>query len=83
MCTVFMILYDLIQKRIAGDLNLSKKKDLNIEHGEEGDIDMVLDEEGKKIEEEESATKAQLELEFKQYRIKVFYICNSLLLIGN
>jgi len=50
---------------------LTEKKDLNIEQGEEGDIDAVLDQEGKKIEEEHNATKAQLELELKQYRIKV------------
>ena len=61
----------MIQKRIEGDLKLTEKKDLNIEQGEEGDIDVVLDQEGKKIEEEHNATKAQLELELKQYRIKV------------
>ena len=64
-------LYCYFQNRVAGELNLSEKKDLEIREGEEGDIDMVLDEEGAKIQEQENATKAQLENELKQYRIKV------------
>merc|ERR1711937_1095354 len=42
-------------------LNLSEKKDLNIMDDAEGDVDMVLEAEGAKIEEKER----------KQYRIKV------------
>ena len=37
----------------------------------DGDVDMVLEEEGAKIEEKERIAKAELEKELRQYRIKV------------
>ena len=37
----------------------------------EGDVDMVLEEEGAKIEEKERIAKEELEKELRQYRIKV------------
>ena len=52
-------------------LNLSEKKDLNIMEDAEGDVDMVLEEEGAKIEEKERIAKEELEKELRQYRIKV------------
>ena len=61
-------------------LNLSEKKDLNIMEDAEGDVDMVLEEEGAKIEEKERIAKEELEKELRQYRIKVgvqiFFIKN-------
>ena len=59
--------------RISQELNLDKKKSQKIELAEDadGDVDMVLDEEGAKIEEQEKIAKAELEKEFRQYRIKV------------
>ena len=38
----------------------------------EGDVDMVLEEEGAKIEEKERIAKEELEKELRQYRIKVY-----------
>ena len=52
-------------------LNLSEKKDMNIMEDAEGDVDMVLEEEGAKIEEKERIAKEELEKELRQYRIKV------------
>ena len=52
-------------------MNLSEKKDLNIMEDAEGDVDMVLEEEGAKIEEKERIAKEELEKELRQYRIKV------------
>ena len=40
----------------------------------EGDVDMVLEEEGAKIEEKERIAKEELEKELRQYRIKVYDI---------
>ena len=50
---------------------MSEKKDLNIMEDAEGDVDMVLEEEGAKIEEKERIAKEELEKELRQYRIKV------------
>ena len=52
-------------------MNLSEKKDLNIMEDAEGDVDMVLEEEGAKIEEKEKIAKEELEKELRPYRIKV------------
>ena len=52
-------------------MNLSEKKDLNIMEDAEGDVDMVLEHEGAKIEEKERIAKEELEKELRQYRIKV------------
>ena len=41
----------------------------------EGDVDMVLEEEGAKIEEKERIAKEELEKELRQYRIKVLIKC--------
>ena len=44
---------------------------LNIVEDGEGDVDMILDEEGEKIKEQEKIEKSKLEKELQQYRIKV------------
>ena len=54
---------------------MSEKKDLNIMEDAEGDVDMVLEEEGAKIEEKERIAKEELEKELRQYRIKVLIKC--------
>jgi len=46
----------------------------------EGDVDMVLEEEGAKIEEKERIAKEELEKELRQYRIKV---CVKMIFIKN
>ena len=44
---------------------------LNIVEDGEGDVDMILVEEGEKIKEQEKIEKSKLEKELQQYRIKV------------
>ena len=48
-----------------------KTEGLNIVEDGEGDVDMILDEEGEKIKEQEKIEKSKLEKELQQYRIKV------------
>ena len=45
--------------------------ELNIVEDAEGDVDMVLDEEGEKVKEQEQLERSKLEKELQQYRIKV------------
>ena len=63
--------FENFQAVTQAKLNLSEKKDLNIMEDAEGDVDMVLEEEGAKIEEKERIAKEELEKELRQYRIKV------------
>ena len=63
--------FENFQAVTQAKLNLSEKKDLNIMEDAEGDVDMVLAEEGAKIEEKERIAKEELEKELRQYRIKV------------
>ena len=63
--------FENFQAVTQAKLNLSEKKDLNIMEDAEGDVDMVLEMEGAKIEEKERIAKEELEKELRQYRIKV------------
>ena len=63
----------VIQNEVAATMNVDDRKTegLNIVEDGEGDVDMILDEEGEKIKEQEKIEKSKLEKELQQYRIKV------------
>ena len=48
-----------------------KPGELNIVEDAEGDVDMVLDEEGEKVKAREQLERSKLEKELQQYSIKV------------
>ena len=72
----------IIQIKAEAELNLPQSKvELEIEEGDEGAIDAVLDEEAAKIKEAQAKEKHELVKALQQYKIKVWLeIPNSLLI---